>query len=161
MRLDKINRNILSLLQSDARITNQELAQHVNLSPSSCLNRVKKLEQAGLIGPYIGVVNLDKACRSVMAIITVKLQDQSTDGFQNFLSCARAIPELIECYTVSGSFDMFLRVAAADMIRFNQIVDELLDIIPGMVNLSSHIVLSTDKSFRGYPLESLLEEKYE
>jgi hypothetical protein len=51
-----------------------------------------------------------------------------------------------------------MRVAAADMIRFNQIVDQLLDIIPGMVNLSSHIVLSTDKSFRGYALDSLLEE---
>lgn len=158
MRLDKINRNILSLLQSDARITNQELAKQVNLSPSSCLNRVKKLEELKLIGPYIGVVNLDKACRSVMAIITIKLQDQSTEGFQNFLSCAKSIPELAECYTVSGSFDIFMRVAAADMIRFNQIVDQLLDIIPGMVNLSSHIVLSTDKSFRGYALDSLLEE---
>ena len=158
MRLDKINRNILSLLQSDARITNQELAKQVNLSPSSCLNRVKKLEELELIGPYIGIVNLDKACRSVMAIITIKLQDQSTEGFQNFLSCAKSIPELTECYTVSGSFDIFIRVAAADMIRFNQIVDQLLDIIPGMVNLSSHIVLSTDKSFRGYALDSLLEE---
>ena len=93
-----------------------------------------------------------------MAIITIKLQDQSTEGFQNFLSCAKSIPELTECYTVSGSFDIFIRVAAADMIRFNQIVDQLLDIIPGMVNLSSHIVLSTDKSFRGYALDSLLEE---
>ena len=158
MRLDKINRKILSLLQSDARITNQALADKVNLSPSSCLNRVKKLEEEGLIGPYIGVVNLDKACRSVMAIITVKLQDQSTEGFQNFLKCAKAIPELVECYTVSGSFDMFLRVAAADMQRFNKIVDELLDIIPGRVNLSSHIVLTTDKSFRGFALDSLLEE---
>ena len=158
MRLDKINRNILSLLQEDARITNQELAKKVNLSPSSCLNRVKKLEELGLIGPYIGVVNLEKACRSIMAIITVKLQDQSTEGFQNFLHCAKNIPELVDCYTVSGSFDMILRVAAADMIRFNQIVDELLDIIPGMVNLSSHIVLSTDKPCRGDALDSLLEE---
>jgi DNA-binding Lrp family transcriptional regulator len=158
MRLDKINRNILSLLQDDARMTNQELAQQVNLSASSCLNRVKKLEQAGLIGPYIGIVNLEKACRSVMAIITVKLQDQSTEGFNNFLDCARKIPELVECYTVSGGFDMFLRVAAADMTRYNQIVDQLLDIIPGQVNLSSHIVLSTDKPFRGFALNSLLEE---
>ena len=158
MRLDKINRNILSLLQSNARITNQELASKVNLSPSSCLHRVKKLEQAGIIGPYIGVVNLDRVCRSVMAIITVKLQDQSTEGFQNFLRCAEEIPELVECYTVSGGFDMFLRVAAADMTRYNQIVNQLLDIIPGMVYLSSHIVLSTDKSFRGFALESLLEE---
>ena len=158
MRLDKINQNILSLLQSNARITNQALADQVHLSPSSCLNRVKKLEDLGLIGPYIGVVNLDKACRSVMAIITVNLKDQSTEGFDVFLNCAKSIPELTECYTVSGSFDMFLRVAAADMLRFNKIVDQLLDIIPGRVNLNSHIVLSTDKPFRGYALHSLLQD---
>lgn len=158
MRLDKINQKILSLLQSDARITNQDLAEKVNLSPSSCLNRVKKLEEAGLVGPYQAVINLDKVCRSVMAIITVKLKDQSTEGFQTFLVNAKVIPELIECYTVSGGFDMFLKVAAADMVRFNQIVDQLLDIIPGQVNLSSHIVLTTDKPFRGYPLGALVED---
>jgi len=157
MRLDKINRKILSLLQNNAKITNQELAVKVNLSPSSCLNRVKKLEQEGVIGPYLGVVNLEKACRSVMAILTVKLHDQSTDGFQSFYQCAKEISEVVECYTVSGSFDIFLRVAAADMVRFNQIVDQLLDILPGMVNLSSHIVLSTDKPFRGFALDTLLE----
>ncbi|MEH6577630.1 MAG: Lrp/AsnC family transcriptional regulator [Amphritea sp.] len=158
MQLDKISRNILSILQQDARITNQTLADRVGLSPSSCLNRVRKLEQAGLIGPYLGVVDLAALCRSVSVIATVSLKDQSTDAFRAFQQAAEAIPEVVECYIVSGSFDIFLRIVAPDMARYNAINDRLLDVLPGMVNISSHVVLNTGKPFRGYPLEALLDQ---
>ncbi|WP_027859039.1 Lrp/AsnC family transcriptional regulator [Marinobacterium jannaschii] len=158
MHLDKINRKILSILQQEARITNQQLAERVGLSPSSCLNRVKKLEEQELIGPYLGVLRMEKLCRSVTVIVTVSLKDQSTDSFRAFEKAARDIPEVVECYTVSGTFDFFMRIVAPDMLRYNQINDQLLDINPGMVNLSSHVVLNTDKPFRGYPLEQLLED---
>lgn len=157
MQLDKISRNILSILQQDARITNQNLADRVGLSPSSCLNRVRKLEQAGMIGPYLGVVDLAALCRTVTVIATVSLKDQSTDAFRSFLQAAEAIPEVVECYTVSGSFDIFLRIIAPDMSRYNEINDRLLDVLPGMVNISSHVVLNTGKPFRGYPLDELLD----
>ncbi|WP_432474279.1 Lrp/AsnC family transcriptional regulator [Amphritea sp. HPY] len=157
MQLDKISRNILKVLQQDARITNQNLADRVGLSPSSCLNRVRKLEQAGLIGPYLGVVDLAALCRTVTVIATVSLKDQSTDAFRAFQQTAEAIPEVVECYTVSGSFDIFLRIIAPDMSRYNEINDRLLDVLPGMVNISSHVVLNTGKPFRGYPLDELLD----
>lgn len=156
MQLDKISRKILSTLQQDARITNQELADRVGLSPSSCLNRVRKLEQAGLIGPYLSVLNLPKICRSVEVVVTVSLKDQSTDAFRTFQQAAQSHPEVVECYTVSGSFDFFLRIVAPDMQRYNAINDQLLDVLPGMVNISSHVVLTTVKPFRGYPLEHLM-----
>ena len=158
MHLDKINRKILSILQQEARITNQQLAERVGLSPSSCLNRVKKLEEQQLIGPYLGILRMEKLCRSVTVIVTVSLKDQSTDSFRAFEKAASDIPEVVECYTVSGTFDFFMRIGAPDMLRYNQINDQLLDINPGMVNLSSHVVLNTDKPFRGYPLEQLLED---
>lgn len=157
MQLDKINRKILSILQQDARITNQDLAERVNLSPSSCLNRVRKLEQQGLIGPYLGVVDLAKLCRSVTVIATVSLKDQSTDAFRAFQQAAQDIPEVVECYIVSGTFDIFLRIVAPDMNRYNEINDRLLDLQPGKVNISSHVVLSTGKPFRGYPLDQLID----
>lgn len=157
MQLDKINRKILSILQQDARITNQMLAERVNLSPSSCLNRVRKLEQEGLIGPYLAAVDLAALCRSVTVIATVSLKDQSTDAFRAFQQAAQEIPEVVECYIVSGSFDIFLRIVASDMVRYNAINDRLLDMQPGKVNISSHVVLSTGKPFRGYPLDQLLE----
>ncbi|MDI3323359.1 Lrp/AsnC family transcriptional regulator [Pontibacterium granulatum] len=157
MQLDKINRKILSILQQDARITNQDLAERVNLSPSSCLNRVRKLEQQGLIGPYLGVVDLATLCRSVTVIATVSLKDQSTDAFRAFQQAAQDIPEVVECYIVSGTFDIFLRIVAPDMNRYNEINDRLLDLQPGKVNISSHVVLSTGKPFRGYPLDQLID----
>ncbi len=158
MHLDRINRKILSILQQDARITNQQLAEQVGLSPSSCLNRVRKLEDQQLIGPYLAVLDLNRLCRSVTVIVTVSLKDQSTDAFRAFEQAAQAIPEVIECYTVSGTFDFFLRIVAPDMVRYNQINDLLLDVNPGMINLSSHVVLNSNKAFRGYPLHQLLEE---
>jgi len=158
MALDRLNRKILSILQQEARITNQQLADRVGLSPSSCLNRVRRLEQEGLIGPYLGVLNMSKLCRSVTVIATVSLKDQSTDAFRAFQQEAESIPEVIECDTVSGTFDMFLRIVAPDMQRYNEINDRLLDVLPGMVNISSHVVLTTGKPFRGYPLDALLED---
>ncbi|MFG1489469.1 Lrp/AsnC family transcriptional regulator [Oceanospirillum sp. HFRX-1_2] len=157
MQLDKISRKILSTLQQEARITNQELADRVGLSPSSCLNRVRKLEEAGLIGPYLSTLNLPKICRSVEVIVTVSLKDQSTDAFRTFQQAAQSHPEVVECYTVSGTFDFFLRIVAPDMMRYNEINDQLLDVLPGMVNISSHVVLTTVKPFRGYPLDELVE----
>lgn len=158
MQLDKISRKILSTLQQEARITNQELADRVGLSPSSCLNRVRKLEEAGLIGPYLSVLNLPKICRSVEVVVTVSLKDQSTEAFRIFQQAAQSHPEVVECYTVSGTFDFFLRIVAPDMARYNAINDQLLDVLPGMVNISSHVVLTTVKPFRGYPLDALLDD---
>lgn len=157
MPLDKIDQNIISILQGEARITNQTLAERVGLSPSSCLNRVRKMEQQGLIGPYLSVLNLASLCRSVTVIATVSLKDQSTEAFRLFQQQAEAIDEVIECYTVSGAFDLFLRIVAADMSRYNAINDRLLDVLPGMVNISSHVVLTEAKPFRGYPLNALLD----
>lgn len=158
MMLDRISRNILSVLQTDARITNQDLAERVGLSPSSCLNRVKKLEKEGLIGPYHAVLNLPKLCRSVTVIATVSLKDQSSEAFRLFHQAVQNIPEVVECDTVSGAFDFFLKIVAPDMLRYNAINDRLLDLSPGQVNISSHVVLETVKPFRGYPLAQLLDE---
>ncbi len=157
MTLDRINRKILSALQKEARMTNQDLADKVGLSPSSCLSRVKKLEEAGYIDPYMAVLNLPKLCRSVTVIATVSLKDQSTEAFRLFRQAAQEIPEVVECDTVSGVFDFFLKIVAPDMLRYNAINDRLLDLIPGQINISSHVVLETGKPFRGYPLDQLLD----
>lgn len=157
MHLDKINQKIILVLQKDARITNQELADRVNLSPSSCLSRVRKLEESGVIDAYRAEINLPKVCRSVTVIATVSLKDQSTEAFRLFKDAADVIPEIVECYTVSGVFDFFLRIVAPDMPRYNEINDKLLDLLPGQVNISSHVVLETGKPYQGYPLSELIE----
>ncbi|WP_085901741.1 Lrp/AsnC family transcriptional regulator [Kiloniella majae] len=157
-QLDRIDQNILSILQQEARITNQDLSDRVNLSPSSCLNRVRKLEERGFIGPYFGMIDLERVCRSVMVIATVTLKDHSRDQFKAFQDYVQKIPEVVECYMVSGSFDFCLRIVAPDMGRYNEINDYLLDATdtPGVMNISSHVVLNTSKHFSGYPIEKLL-----
>ncbi|WP_033407233.1 Lrp/AsnC family transcriptional regulator [Kiloniella laminariae] len=158
LQLDKMDQKILSILQKEARITNQELSERVNLSPSSCLNRVRKLEERGLIGPFFGMVDLERVCRSVMVIATVTLKDHSREQFKAFQDYVQDIPEVVECYMVSGSFDFCLRIVAPDMARYNEINDYLLDATEtqGVMNISSHVVLNTSKHFSGYPIDRLL-----
>jgi len=156
-RLDKIDLNILSVLQSEARITNHDLSERVHLSASSCLNRVRKLEEEGYIDGYLTRVNLDKVCRSVTILVTVSLNDHTQENFQEFEKAIQDFPEIVECYTVSGSFDYFLRVVCPDMNSYLSLNDKLVKQVEGIANLSSHVTLASQKPFRGYPLERLVE----
>ena len=155
-KLDRIDRKILSILQSNARISNQQLSEEIGLSPSSCLKRTRRLEDAGLLGPYLASINLDSLCRSVTVLATVVLKDHTKEAFIAFQKHANSIREVLECYMVSGSFDFFLRIVAADMNSYNHINDRLLDSDVGVLKVSSHVVLSQSKSFGGFPLERLL-----
>ena len=158
MDIDRLDRKIISLLQHDARITNQHLADSVGLSPSACLNRVRKLEAAGVLTGYLAAIDLHSLCRSVTVIATVSVQDQSTERFREFRDAVEAIPEVVESYTVSGAIDLFLRIIAADMPRYNAVNDQILDLLPGKVHISSHVVLENGKPFSGYPLSALLDD---
>ena len=155
--MDRLDRKIIALLQSDASLTNQALADRVGLSPSACLHRVRRLKQDGIIAGYHASINLKAVCRSVSVIATVSLQDQSTEAFRSFRKAAESVPEVVESFTVSGSFDLFLRIIAPDMDRYNQINDQLLDLIPGKVRINSHVVLENGKPFTGFPLNKLYE----
>ncbi len=94
----------------------------------------------------------------MMVIATVTLKDHSRDQFKAFQDYVQNIPEVVECYMVSGSFDFCLRIVAPDMGRYNEINDYLLDATdtPGGMNISSHVVLNTSKHFSGYPIQKLL-----
>lgn len=157
MQLDRINKKILSVLQSDARITNHALAEKVGVSPSACLNRVRKLEATGVIGSYISNINLPVLCRSITVIATATVKDQSSETFNAFLREANSMDEVVECYVVSGNFDVFLKVVTADMPSYNKVIDQLIDALPGLVHISSHVVMNTPKPFAGYPLKKLVD----
>ena len=113
--IDQIDLKILSILQTDARITNHDLSSKVNLSPSSCLQRVRRLEDENYIESYMAHLDLDKVCRTVTVILTVSLHDHTNENFDTFNKAVSEFPEIAECYTVSGNFDYFLRVVCPDM----------------------------------------------
>lgn len=155
--IDKIDLNILSIMQGDARITNHDLSSRINLSPSSCLQRVKRLEEEGYLTGYLANINLDKVCRTVTVLATVSLHDHRSDNFRKFEKAIKKFPEIVECYTVSGNFDYFLRIVCPDMSHYLRLSDVLVNDMEGNANVSSHVVLDCPKPFKGYAIESLVE----
>lgn len=155
--LDKIDQNIISTLQKSARITNQELAGIVGLSPSSCLGRVRKLEDDGCLGPYQGVVNLDRLCRYITCIAMVTLENHRQQDFRRFESFVQSLPEVVQCDTVSGGCDFILRIVCADMERYHIVNEMLLNSGINVVNIKTHVVMTENKRFSGFPLKALLE----
>ena len=116
--IDRIDLKILSILQNNARITNHDLSSEVNLSPSSCLQRVRRLEDEGYLESYMAVINLNKICRTVTVLLTVSLHEHTNTNFKTFEKVINDFPEIVECFTVSGNFDYFLRVVCPDMDRY-------------------------------------------
>ena len=155
--IDQIDLKILSILQSDARITNHELSNKVNLSPSSCLQRVRRLEDDKYIERFMAHIDLDKICRTVTVILTVSLHYHSNENFETFNKAVAEFPEIVECYTVSGNFDYFLRVVCPDMKSYLTLNDALIDRMEGTANISGHVVLEYTKSFEGYAIDALVE----
>lgn len=156
-KIDRIDLKILAALQSDARITNQALADAVGLSPSPCLQRVKRLEQRGILKDYLARVSIDDIANTVTVIAAVSLESHAKQQFDRFEQAAAAIPELVECHKVSGPFDYFLRFVCANVPAYERISDDLLRTGPAGMKVSSHVVLQQTKPFTGYPLERLVE----
>lgn len=155
-KLDKIDQNILLIMQEEARITNQQLAERVNLSPSSCLTRVRRLEEDGCLGPYQAQVNLEKLCRHITCIAMISLEHHRQQDFRTFEEFVKDIPEVVQCDTVSGGCDFILRIVCPDMERYHEVNEMLLNSGANVVNIKTHVVMSETKGFSGYPLEELL-----
>lgn len=154
--LDKTDLRILKVLQERARITNQDLADKIHLSPSSCLMRVRKLEESGVLESYHAAINLKKICRIVQCIVTISMKNQTKKDFAQFLEYVEKVPEVLECHTVSGAFDFFLKVASPNMERYLEITDELIECSDAEIHLSTHVVMDENKVTRAYPLDRLL-----
>ena len=155
-RLDRIDRRILDALQKDGRIPNVKLAELVNLSPSACLQRVKKLEERGLITGYHATINLKQISPTVSVIALVTLQHDK-ENFTDFERLVQETPDIVECLKVSGEFDYELRFECRDMETYHSLTENLLKRANGISNLSSHVILQESKSNTGVALDRLLD----
>lgn len=155
---DKLDLRILTFLQNDAKITNAALAAKVGLSPSSCLQRVKRLEKEKFISSYLTNLNLDKVCRYVTCILNVKMRNHTPKDFTDFSELVVSIPEIVECHTVSGESDFIIKVVCSNMSRHLELNNELLNSNPKIESINTHVVMSENKSFSGFPLKTLLED---
>ena len=156
-KLDKIDLRILQTLQKDGRITNQNLAERVNLSPSSCLQRVRRLDQAGVISYYQAHLNLGSIARHIICLATISVKNHTQEDFNAFEDLIESIPEVVECYTVSGESDFLLKVICADMRRYVEINDQLVGSSRYQVTINSYVVMKENKAFRGVDLATLCD----
>ena len=142
MELDRYDRRILEELQKDGRISNQDLAERIGLSPSPCLRRVRALEEAGLISGYRALLDAGKLGLSLMALIHISMDRHTPERFANFEERVAALPEVMECLLVTGQdADYQLKVVVPDMDAFQALLLERITRIEGVSGVHSSFVL--------------------
>lgn len=139
--LDAIDRRILEALQANGRMTNQELADQVGLSPSPCLRRVRQLEGAGVIDRYVALVDPETVGLSVTAFVRVRLDQQDDRHLAAFESAVAEFPEVMECYLMTGEADYQLRVLVKSLGAFEDFLRHRLTRVPGIANVTTSFAL--------------------
>jgi len=150
--LDATDWKILARLQDDARVSNVELAGAVNLSPSPCLARVRRLEESGLIKRYVTLLDALALGMTVSVFIQVRLERQVESALEAFEKEITARPEVMECYLMTGDSDYLLRVLVADVQALERFIVDVLSRIPGVGNIKSSFALKQVKYKTALPL---------
>ncbi len=143
MKLDRTDRAILHELQLDGRLSNVVLAARVNLSESACLRRVRNLEQAGVIAGYAMIVDQAAAGYPSTVFVQISLDRQQREDLEKFERAVALVPEIMECYLMTGEADFLLRVIAADAADFERIHSNHLTRLPGVTRVHSSFSLRT------------------
>ena len=148
-QLDQTDLKLLRILQGDAHLTTKELAARVNLSTSPVFERIRRLEREGFIRRYAAVLDPHHLGMRLMVFVGVKLLHLNTQLAQGFVRAVRAIPEVVECYNVSGANDYLLKVYAPSMAHYREFVLEKLGGIEGVGGIESTFVMEEVKENRG------------
>ena len=141
--LDTVDRTLLAILQTDARITNAALAEQVHLSPSACLRRVRRLEEAGVITGYVAVLDRSMIGRGTSVFVEITLTSQHEDLLDEFEAQVAVVPEVLSCHLMAGNSDYLLHVAADDVSDYERIHKSHLVRLPHVAQLRSSFALRT------------------
>lgn len=149
MKLDRYDRQILERLQANGRLSNQELADAIGLSPSPCLRRVRALEEAGLIAGYHAALGARKLGLTLTALVHISMDQHTPERFAAFESQIAQLPEVVECLLITGqSADYQLKVVVADMDAYQQLLLHRITRIDGVSGVHTSFVL---RQLRDYP----------
>ena len=143
MALDRIDRRILNKLQRDGRMTNADLALAINLSPSACFRRVRRLEADGVIERYVALVNQKAVGRPTNVFVEVSLTSQSVDALDAFEAAVLACPDILECHLMSGDADYMLRIVVRDAEDYERVHRQYLSTFPAVARIRSSFGLRT------------------
>ncbi len=156
-KINKIDLKILSILQTNARITNQQLAEQVHLSASACLSRVKRLESDGVLKRYVTEIDLDRLAPHVEAFTEVTLENHSPDDFKAFNAAIASVAEVTDSYKISGAYDYLLKFVCTDVKTYNTVSESLITSGIGIAKMNTLIILERTKEFSGFPLDLLID----
>jgi Lrp/AsnC family leucine-responsive transcriptional regulator len=159
VELDKTDRRILAVMQENGRLSNQEVAEQVSLSPSPCLRRIRRLEQAGVIRKYVALLDADKLGLGLLAYVNVRLEKHGEAGARSATSSRTAFaaavmhwPEVIACHAMTGDMDYLLRVHVEDMEHFSRFMMDTLLRHPAVMDVKSSFALQQVKETTALPL---------
>ena len=143
LELDDRDHQILRTLQRDGRISNADLASLVNLSPSACLRRVKRLEDIGVIDRYVALLSRSRLGRNGTAFLLIRMERQSKDTFKEFEAAVMAIPEVLEVHLIAGDADYMIKLAYTDADDFERLYFHRVMALPGVVGTQTKLSLRT------------------
>lgn len=148
VQLDAVDLQILRALQENARLTTKELAARVNLSTTPVFERMKRLERSGFIKQYVAVLDAEKLGRGFTVFCSVKLKQMNRSVARDFISVIRDIPQVAECYNISGEYDYLLKIYAPDMKYYNEFIINVLGNISAIGSILSSFVMDEIKNTR-------------
>jgi len=151
--LDEIDVQILAILQADGRITNADLSKRVGLSPPSVLQRVRTLEKMGLIRGYHAILDHERLGLKLTAFAQISLSLHQEQPIERFRKQIAAIPEVLECYHVSGEFDFLLKIVVRDIRAYEALIREKITKIRGIRQIKTDFVLGVNKHTTQVPLD--------
>jgi Lrp/AsnC family leucine-responsive transcriptional regulator len=157
LKLDRIDRRILSLMQENGRISNLELADNIDLSPTPCSRRVKRLEESGLIERHVTILNGTLLGLNITAMISITMDRHTPDRFEHFERSVREFPEVVECSIVTGqAADYLLKAVLPDMTYYEEFLLGRLTRIEGVTGVHSSFVLRKVINKTELPLEHIV-----
>ena len=151
-RLDKIDVKLLRILQRDSNLTTKEIAAKVNRSSTPVFERVRRLEKEGFIKRYVALLDAEKLDKNLCIMCNVRLKQHNGTLGREFMAAVNAIPEITECYNISGDFDYLLKIYVRDMKHYEAFVLDTLGAIPSVGSLQSNFVMSVVKQTPEIPI---------
>jgi Lrp/AsnC family transcriptional regulator, regulator of ectoine-degradation genes len=156
IRLDRLDLKILAALQEAGRISNLELAETVGLSATPCVQRVRRLEAAGYIRGYGAQLDIDRICRNIVVFTEITLRNHRREDFLRFERGIQEIPQILNCFLVTGGYDYLAQFIASDILDYQTTVESLLDRDLGVDKYFSYVTIKQVKRGAGYPLVELV-----
>ncbi len=153
MKLDKIDYRIIGMLQEDGRMTIRDMAQQLNLSTTPIFNRIKRLEQEGVIEKYVAKINPKKVDKALYAFVHISIKEHSKEAVDTIVGQVVSFKEVLECHYVTGGADFVLKVLVKNMEEYNAFVTEKLFTVPNIGKIDSLLSLSMPKHTTTIPID--------